>query len=189
MLSSDYKNIMLLSLLCLGTFLITCSVFIFYFLPHYDENGKYSLFGKYYNKQHITNKKKIKNMDNKIKNMDKNKEKLKKLLNNYKTQNFSMNEKLKNFSEKYKNNQKNLQILETQNNNLSKNINVLKSQLNQQQEFIKNQNIEHKQENKQKQFIKKRQFSNVSKTNITNERPQLGNMFSKSLKKTTTTST
>ena len=182
MLSGDYKNNMLLILMFVGTFLITCSVFIFYFLPHYDEGGKYTLFGKYYNKEHIFKQKKMTKID-------KNNQKLKKILNNYKTQNFSMSQKLKNFSEKYKNNQKNISHLETQNQNLSKNINVLKSQLNQQQEFIKNQNIEHKQENKQKQFIKKRQFSNVSKTNISNERPQLGNMFSKSLKQTTTTST
>ena len=184
MLTGDYKNNMLFckSLLCVGTFLLTSLVFIFYFIPHYDESGKYKLFGKYYNKEHITKEKKMTKMDNKN-------EKLKKILNNYKTQNLSMRQKFKNFSEKYKNNQKNLYNLETQNQNLTKNISVLKSQLSQQQEFIKNQNIEHKQENKQKQFIKKRQFSNVSKTNISNKRPQLGNMFSKSLKKTTTTST
>jgi len=185
MLTGDYKNNVLLILICVGTFLMTCSVFIFYFLPHYDQGGKYKLFGKYYNREHITQQNKIK----KLQKVDKKNEKLKKIVNNYKNQNLSMRQKFKNFSEKYKNNQKNLYHLETQNQNLSKNISVLKSQLNQQQEFIKNQNIEHKQENKQKQFIKKRQFSNVSKTNITNKRPELGNMFSKSLKKTTTTST
>lgn len=187
MLTGDCKNNMLFckSLLCVGTFLLTSLVFIFYFLPHYDDSGKYKLFGKYYNKEHITQQKKIK----KLQKVDKNNQKLKKILNNYKTKNLSISQKFKNFSEKFNNNQKNLYHLETQNQNLSKNISVLKSQLNQQQEFIKNQNIEHKQENKQKQFIKKRQFSNVSKTNITNKRPQLGNMFSKSLKKTTTTST
>ena len=86
MLSGDYKNNMLLILMFVGTFLITCSVFIFYFLPHYDEGGKYTLFGKYYNKEHIFKQKKMTKID-------KNNQKLKKILNNYKTQNFSMSQK------------------------------------------------------------------------------------------------
>ena len=159
--------------------LLTSSIFIIYFIPHYDDTGKYKLFGIYYNTKHI----------NKINKSENNNKKLKKVLENYKNKNNSLSQKFKNFSEKLKNNQKNITFLQSKNSNLENNISVLKSQLNQQQNFIKTQNIEHKQENTQKEFIKKRQFSNVSKNTITNERPKLGNMYSKALKKTTTAST
>ena len=180
---NDNKNILLIALISLGIFILTSVSCIFYLVPHYDDNGKYKLFGTHYTTKHI-------HQLNKSKEDNKN---LKKMMTNYKNKNNSLSNKFKNFSEKYKNIQKNHQDdinnLKSQNDNLKSNINLLKSQLNQQQDFIKTQNIEHKQENKQKEFIKKRQFSNVSKNNITNERPQLGNMYSKSLKKTTTTST
>ena len=182
-MNDNHKNIMFMSLLCVGVFLLTSISFLFYLVPHYDESGNYKLIGRYYNTEHIS----------KLDKSNQNNKKLKKMIENYKTKNNSLSKKIKNFSEKYKNiqknNQKNIDKLQSQNNSLQSNIGVLRSQLSQQQEFIKNQNIEHKQENKQKEFIKKRQFSNVSKNNITNERPQLGNMYSKSLKKTTTTST
>ena len=177
------NNSLLIILLSVCVFILTSSAFIFYALPHYDEHGEYTLFGTYYNIDHILKLKKSKN----------NSKKLKKIVNNYKNKNISLEKKMYNFSEQYKHNEKtnqqNISYLQSQNQNLKSNIGVLKSQLDQQQDFIKTQNIEHKQENKQKEFIKKRQFSNVSKNTITNERPQFGNMFSKSLKKTTTTST
>ncbi len=174
---------MFMILLGISVLLLTSSIFIIYLIPHYDESGKYKLFGSYYDTKHIL----------KIKKSEKDNKKLKKILENYKNKNNSLTTKYKNFSEKHKNiqkdNQTNINYLQNQNKNLKDNIEVLKYKLNQQQEFIKNQTVEHKQENKQKEFIKKRQFSNVSKNNITNERPQLGNMFSKSIKQTTTTST
>ena len=177
------NNSLLIILLSLCVFILTSSVFIFYALPHYDEHGEYALFGTYYNVDHILKIKKSKN----------NSKKLKKIVNNYKNKNIFLEKKINNFSEQYKDNEKNtkqnISYLQSQNQKLKNNIGVLKSKLDQQQDFIKNQNIEHKQENEQKEFIKKRQFSNVSKNTITNERPQFGNMFSKSLKKTTTTTT
>ena len=178
MLNYTHNNLIII-LICISIFIITSLSFIFCLVPHYDDNGKYKLFGTYYNTKHIM----------KLDKYNVNNKKLKKMVENYKNKNNSLSQKFKNFSEKLKNNQQNISFLQTQNANLKNNVNLLKSQLNQQQDFIKTQNIEHKQENKQKEFIKKRQFSNVSKNNITNERPQLGNMFSKSLKKTTTTST
>ena len=173
------KNILIIIITNVSVFILTSLIFIYVFIPHYNEEGEYKLFGSYYNNKHTK----------KINNFSKNNEKLKNSIENYKNKNKSLIQNNKNFLETIKNNQQNLDYLQKQNNNLTQNISVLKSQLNQQQEFIKNQNIEHKQEKKQKEFIKKRQFSNVSKTNITNDRPQLGNMYSKSLKKTTTTTT
>jgi hypothetical protein len=204
---SGSKNILLIILISLSIFLLTSISFIFYLVPHYDIDGKYKLFGQYYDTKHILqlkkndgynlklkgiiNNHKSKNiiLQEKFKKNTKNVQNLKNIIISQKNKNNSLQQKFKNFFQKDKNNQKTLSFLQNQNENLKNNVGVLKSQLNQQQDFIKTQNIEHKQENKQKQFMKKRQFSNVSKNNITNERPQLGNMFSKSLKKTTTSST
>lgn len=204
---SDNKNTLFIILIGLGIFLLTSISFIFYLVPHYDNDGKYKLFGEYYDTKHILQIKKTDSYNNKLKDVINNQQyknqtlqnkfkkntenvkNLKNIIKSQKNKNISLQQKFQNFFEKDKNNQKTLDFLQNQNKNLKNNIGVLKSQLNQQQEFIKTQNIEHKQENKQKQYIKRRQFSNVSKNNITNERPQLGNMFSKSLKKTTSTST
>ena len=169
------KNTLLIILISISIFLLTSVSFIFYLVPHYDEKGEYKLFGEYYDTKHILQLKT---------NQSKNK-KLINIIDSQKNKNISLQQKFQNLSQTTQN----LKLLEKENKNLKNNIDLLKSKLDQQQQFIQTQNIEHKQENKQKQFIKKRQFSNVSKNNITNERPQLGNMYSKSLKKTTTTST
>ena len=74
-------------------------------------------------------------------------------------------------------------------NNLQQNNNLLKSKLSQQESFIQTSKQEEKYDNNMKQELKKRQFSNVSLNTVSNERPDFGNMFSKSIKKTTTTKT
>ena len=187
--------------------LILLSLFIFV-IPHYNKEGKYCLFGSYYtrnnyeknnellkrnnqkllnnNNKLLNSQKKLKNTNQKIKNnFSKIQQNNQKILN-YKKDLQKNNSELEN--KFYNINQQNVNFSK-QLNNLQQNNNLLKSKLSQQESFIQTSKQEEKYDNNMKQELKKRQFSNVSLNTVSNERPDFGNMFSKSIKKTTTTKT
>lgn len=187
--------------------LILLSLFIFV-IPHYNKEGKYCLFGSYYTKNNYQknnellkiNNQKLLNNNNKLfisqKNLKKTNEKIKNNFskvqqNNQKILHYNKDLKKNNQDlekEFYEINQQNINF-SNELHNLQQNNELLQSKLSQQESFIQTSKQEERYEDNMKQELKKRQFSNVSLNTVSNERPDFGNMFSKSIKKTTTTKT
>lgn len=187
--------------------LILLSLFIFV-IPHYSKEGKYCLFGSYYTKNNYQknnellkiNNQKLLNNNNKLfisqKNLKKTNEKIKNNFskiqqNNQKILHYNKDlQKTNQDLEKefYEINQQNINF-SNELHNLQQNNELLQSKLSQQESFIQTSKQEERYEDNMKQELKKRQFSNVSLNTVSNERPDFGNMFSKSIKKTTTTKT
>lgn len=140
-------------------FILLCCVFIFVLflitMPHYDEDGKNVFIGTHYTLRSVDIDKKVK----KLEQMEKT----------HLTGLTSQIIKLKH----------NVNELETENSTLKDQISVLNDKLIQQDNFYANKT---KEEIKEKED-KKVRFSNVSKKQIKNDRPEFGNSFSKSIKK------
>ena len=190
-------------------FYILALLFLFIFvIPHYNKEGKYCLFGSYYTKNNYEqnnellkiNNQKLLNNNNKLLNSQKNLKKTNQKIKNNFSKIQQNNQKILNYNknlektnsdlqnEFYEINQQNISFSKEL-NDLQQNNNLLQSKLSQQDSFIQTSKQEEKYDNNMKQELKKRQFSNVSIKTVSNERPDFGNMFSKSIKKTTTTKT
>ena len=142
------------------TYILSFILIFIILIPHYNLNGEYIFIGSYYTPKSA---KKKKNEEELIKLTQKNTEDLKLAL-------IESSTKYKNMEEKYNN-------IEQENKKLLEQIDVLTNKLHQQENFYKD-------DKKEKEEIKKVSFSNVSKKQIRNDRPEFGNSFSKALKKT-----
>lgn len=136
--------------------LFFCFIVFLIVVPHYDDDGTNVLIGKHHSPRSVRIKKKEKELEE------------------YKTQNLTnltvqiIN--LKRDKEKMlEDHKEEVEILKEQ-------ISTLTNKLSQQENFYTNKK-------KEDDKIKKVSFSNISKKQIRNDRPQFGNSFSKAIKK------
>ncbi len=151
-----YKKI----IICVVMFFILCMLI---YVPHYTEYGTYTIFGTFYTKNEA-----LQTRRNQL------------LQSDY----IDLEERYKNIANRYDKILDNYKSSETNIEKINKQNDLLKSKLNQQENFIREQSKSKKSESKAKDN-KKTIFSDVSKTIINNERPQIGNMFSKNIKQHT----
>ena len=147
-------------------FLISFLVFVVFF-PHYNIKGEYVFLGMYYTPKAAEKKK---NEEDLIRLTQKNTEDLKlSIIESSKKYN-EVNKKYKDLETKY-------QHENEENEKLKEQVESLTHKLYQQEDFF---TTKKKEDNK----IKKVSFSNVSKKQVRNDRPEFGNSFSKAIKKT-----
>ena len=145
--------------------IIICSVmFIFLcmliYIPHYNEHGTYSFFGKFYTRNEALQTSRVAVLTQDNKHLD---DKYNMIKNNY---------------------QSILQKHNTEVDKLNTHNDLLQSKLNQQQDFISKGKSKQKSKSNSK-TKDKTQFSEVSKNIINTDRPSLGNMISNNIKKIT----
>lgn len=127
------------------------------YIPHYNDKGQYVLFGKHYTKNEVKYLHNHNILVNHVTDLEKQ-------LANSKSRESSLMENLEKTLESKK--------------KLDDDHELLQSKFTQQDNYIK----ENQTEKTKKKKDKKKQFSEVSKKIITNERPQMGNMFNKNIK-------
>tara|TARA_E500000178_G_scaffold299774_1_gene307640 strand:- start:9 stop:482 length:474 start_codon:yes stop_codon:yes gene_type:complete len=155
MLFKQNKNI-----LCIIIIVICICIFV----PHYDTQGNLCFFGNFYSKTYANI------FLEKMKKITTDKEMILNTIN-----------KLENDTKICY--QKNRNIL-NENKLYKKEIDKLKIDIQTLQFKIKQQHEFYEIQEKQKEEKKKTDFARVSKKTINLKRPEIGNMFSKSLKKT-----
>lgn len=141
-------------------YILAFFIFFIIFIPHYTLNGNYVFIGSYYTPNSAEKKR---NEEELIKLTQENTEKLKLTL-------IESNNKYQQLNDKYKE-------IEDENIKLKDQVESLTKKLYQQENFFTTKNNDEKE-------IKKVSFSNVSKKQIRNDRPEFGNSFSKAIKKT-----
>jgi hypothetical protein len=146
------------------SFIIVIIICFIVFTPHYNLNADLCIFGNFYTELEA---KTYLNTNNN--NIDDN--------NNLSKDNDTLKSSLNSLTQKLAIKNKELENFLQNNNKYQKDIQTLKFKLQQQHDFYEVK--EKKQEQK-----KKTEFAQVSKKTINLKRPEIGNMFSKSLKKT-----
>ncbi len=145
-------------------YLIVIIICIIIFIPHYNTKSELCFFGNFYTK-----------LDSLTYFNDKNK-----IINDINT----LSSKTNTQKSLIYNLQNKLSDKQTEINNLIHNNKKLETHLQTLQFKIKQQHEFYEVKKKKKEEKKKTDFAQVSKKTINLKRPEIGNMFSKSLKKT-----
>lgn len=146
-------------------FLILCIIIIIFYIPHYDIDSNMILFGQFYTTNEV--------------------EDFTKLISNSKSQINTLENDIENYIKRNLSLNNDNSILKTNIEHLNSEISQLKQSNQVLQYKIQQQHEYYEKKDKTEEKTKKEEFTRVSKKVINTSRPELGNMFSKSIKKKT----